>query len=540
MSNVKSGQIHTLKDKSNEIKLNDKLVKSCYKLESGLRLGQEGVHACQLGPFSSPIYYTEEEAGKKKITKKMIMEKRKWIFDMLNDDHSETPCKGCSMVIYKKPEEVRFDQLGHMDIAATTTCNLRCNFCGYTVHDSFDEAKYDALDILEEFDKTDVTWNSAVDFNGGEPTLLKDFDRFLSYFNSRGVRVFLFTNGLIYKQSVYDGLINGTVRWAIVSLDAGTKATYKKMKKSPKFNQVLENIARYSEAGNLGGGNCSVKYIFHEDNSNDEDINGFAYAMLALRPQEVWLTFDFDPLCDLPADAPNLGGLDYSKHVEYYAKAYLLLEKHGFKPVHYAEKHLAPASQHGILLLKMVKEKIESLRKVTSEQMKLGDFRKIDNINKSFTPEYFRLSPHLDVKTAEGWKKASLKGKRVAIAPASPRIKDFISSLSISGADIIGILDRDKVLHGKEISGKKVYSYAEAKGLNLDMVFVANTNNVIEAEIAQSISNNTENTSIYLFIHEQSSEYDMPTVAVKDYNEEGTNLSGQKAVKELIQWARHT
>ena len=272
-------------------------------MESGLRLGQEGIHACQLGPFSSPIYFSEEEASHKKLTKQDLIEKREWIFELLNDENAETPCKGCSMVVEKPFKDVRFDLLGHMDLAATTTCNLRCNFCGYTHFDSFDEAKYDALSILEQFAPEDVTWNSAVDFNGGEPTLLKDFDDYLQYFESRRTRVFLFTNGLIYKQSVYDGLVNGTVRWAIVSLDAGTKATYKKMKRSPKFDQVLENIARYSEAGSKGGGNCSVKYIFHEDNSNDEDVIGFCYAMLALRPQEVWLTFDFDPHATCPQTA---------------------------------------------------------------------------------------------------------------------------------------------------------------------------------------------------------------------------------------------
>ena len=44
----------------------------------------------------------------------------------------------------------------------------------------------------------------AVDFNGGEPTLLKDFDDYIKYFEEHRSRVFLFTNGLIYKQSVYD------------------------------------------------------------------------------------------------------------------------------------------------------------------------------------------------------------------------------------------------------------------------------------------------------------------------------------------------
>ena len=338
------------------------LVKSCYKLESGLRLGQEGIHACQLGPFSSPIYFTENEAAEKKITKQDIIEKRKWIFELLNDEQSQTPCKGCSMVVEKPFNDVRFDLLGHMDLAATTTCNLRCNFCGYTHFDSFDEAKYDALTILKEFSADDVTWNSAVDFNGGEPTLLSDFDEYIKFFDSRKTRVFLFTNGLIYKQSVYDGLISGAIRWTIVSLDAGTKNTYKKMKLSPKFDQVLENIARYSEAGSKGGGGCSVKYIFHEDNSNDDDILGFCYAMLAIRPQEVWLTFDFDPLCKLPADCPDLGGYDYSRHLEAYAKTYLTLEKHGLTAVHYAEKHLAPASKHGVILLEKAKQLINQKR----------------------------------------------------------------------------------------------------------------------------------------------------------------------------------
>ena len=79
----------------------DEKVKSCYKLESGLRLGQEGIHACQLGPFSSPIYFSEQEAANKKITKQDLIDKRKWIFDLLNDEASETPCKSCSMVIEK-------------------------------------------------------------------------------------------------------------------------------------------------------------------------------------------------------------------------------------------------------------------------------------------------------------------------------------------------------------------------------------------------------------------------------------------------------
>jgi len=271
-------------------------VKSCYKMESGLRLGQEGIHACQLGPFSSPIYFSPEEAGKIKITKDLIIQKRKWIFDLLNDPKAETPCKQCDMVVEKDSSDVRFDQLGHLDIAATTTCNLRCDFCAYTQNDSFAEAKYDELEILKLFKKEDVVWKAAVDFNGGEPTILKDFDEHIEYFYDRKIRVFLFTNGLVYKDSVYKAIENGTVRWCIVSLDAGTSLTYNKTKKSTKYINVIENIIKYSVAGRADGGQVAVKYIFTENNLTDDDIYGFVYTMIAAKPQEIWLTFDFDPL----------------------------------------------------------------------------------------------------------------------------------------------------------------------------------------------------------------------------------------------------
>ena len=51
---------------------------------------------------------------------------------------------------------------------------------------TFREASYDALSILEEFGSDDITWNSAVDFNGGEPTLLKDFDDYIKYLRNTG------------------------------------------------------------------------------------------------------------------------------------------------------------------------------------------------------------------------------------------------------------------------------------------------------------------------------------------------------------------
>lgn len=453
-----------------------KLVKSCPKLESGLRLGQEGIHACQLGPFSSPIYWTAEEAARTTITREMIAEKRRWIFDLLNDDHSETPCKHCHMVVLKQPEEVRFDQLGHIDLAATTTCNLRCNFCGYTQLDSFAEAKYDALEVLRLFAPEDVVWDAAVDFNGGEPTLLKNFDDYIDYFATRRIRVFLYTNAVIHRQSVQDALANGTIRWVCASLDAGTPSSYDKIKKSKRFNDVLETIARYAHAGSIGSGQLSVKYIFTQDNCGDDDITGFVYAMLALRPQEVWLTFDFDPLCNLPGDCADFGGHDYSQHIQAYAKTYLMLEKHGVRAIHFPEKHLAVVSMQGKMLLQAAKDEIARLRKTRagSETLRLVDFRDgAPGAASTAQPSQLALAPLRIRQPGEPWRPVDLSGKRIALAPACVLSRKLLASGELSGADVVGFFDRDTVLHGKQIDGVTVYPYAQLAEQAPDLVIVA-------------------------------------------------------------------
>lgn len=468
------------------------LVKSCTKLESGLRLGQEGIHACQLGPFSSPIYWTAEEAAKTRITREMIAEKRQWIFDLLNDEHSETPCKHCHMVVLKKPEDVRFDQLGHIDLAATTTCNLRCNFCGYTHHDSFAEAKYDALDVLRLYSPEEVVWDAAVDFNGGEPTLLKDFDAYIDYFASRRIRVFLYTNAVIYRQSVYDGLARGTIRWVCASLDAGTPSSYDKIKKSKRFADVIENLTRYAHAGNMGGGHLAVKYIFSQDNCGEDDVTGFTYAMLAIRPQEVWLTFDFDPLCNLPGDCADLGGHDYTRHIAAYAKTYVMLEKHGLRAIHFPEKHLAVVSLQGKLLLQSAKEEISRLRgeaSPLSTHLLLDDFRNPSSIGQIDAVTELTISPLRIRRPGQEWRPVSLAGKRVALAPACTLSRQLLANPELHEAEVVGFFDRDTVLHGKVIDGVTVAPYSDLASLAPDFIIVAAPEHH-RRNIARTLSNN--------------------------------------------------
>lgn len=448
------------------------MVNSCNRLESGLRFGQEGIHACQLGQLSSPVYWSSEEASKITITKDMIVEKRKWLFDLLNNERVRIPCTGCHHVNRKRYADVNFTRLGRIDLAATTICNLRCSFCGYTKNDAFHESKYDALKILNEFTENDVEWDSAVDFNGGEPSLLPDLDEYLQFFNSRRIRVLLYTNAVRFRQSIYDRLANGSIQWVCTSLDAGSPSSFRHLKKRDHFFQVLENLSRYAHAGRQGGGMLAVKYIFCEDNCSDDDIAGFTYAMLAIRPQKVWLTFDFEPLCNLPGDSSGFGGYDYSRHVKAYSKMYGLMKKHGMTAVHYTEGHLAAVSQHGKILLERVLSEIQNTRTEKSDGLILMRADEHDEAVSAHAP-LFKTAPLRILTHNREYAPWTLRGKRVVIAPACSLSTALLSDPAVREGTVIGFLDRDPMLKGKSIQGLGIYGYQEVMGLEPDVVLVA-------------------------------------------------------------------
>jgi hypothetical protein len=405
----------------------------------------------------------------------MIVEKRKWLFGLLNDVQSRIACKGCHQVTTKRYNEVDFTKLGRIDLAARTICNLRCRFCGYAKHNAFYESKYDALAILKEFTAQDVVWDSAVDFNGGEPALLQDLDEYLEFFASRRIRVLLYTNAVQFRQSIHNGLANGSIQWVCTSLDAGSPSSFLRLKKRDHYLQVLENLTRYAHAGSQGGGMLAVKYIFCDDNCDDDNIVGFTYAMLAIRPQKIWLTFDFEPLTSLPGDSTDFGGYDYSKHIAAYVKMCGVMKKHGLAPVHYTQGHLAAVSQHGRILLENVLAQIEQSGINDSgdnPDLILRDFR-LPQMNQSFEPASFRTMPlriKMPHQNPEPW---SLHGKRVVLAPAYSLTTALMADTEIKEADIVGFLDRDPVLQGKSIAGITIYGYEAIPDLDPEVILVA-------------------------------------------------------------------
>lgn len=492
----------------------NQIVKTCSKLESGLRFGPEGLRACQLGPFAAPVYWSEKDLANKKVTKEDLIQKRIELFNQLNDDVTDVVCKKCSMVEHKPFKEVRFDQLGVIDHAPRTVCNLRCDFCGFTVaekegrtEDGFVEQQFDSLEIMKLFKPEDVRWDSWVDFNGGETSLLKNINEYIDFFTKMKIRILLFTNSVKFDLSIYNGLKNGSIQWVVTSIDAGTASTYMDTKVGNQYEKVLENSARYAYAGAQGGGNFAVKYIFTENNCSDDDMIGFAYAMLAIRPQKIWLTFDFTPFGAIPPDADDFAGYDFSKQIKAYVKLYNLLKKHGIEAVHYTEGHLAKISKPGKLLLQKIYEELKKsenlqILKVKEEDfyesVYLKDFR--NDSEKVDLSKYAKFNLATSTLTDQHGqiKTISLNNRKILLAPASPKSATLLTNANFMSADILGFLDRNKTMHGKKINDIEVHDYNQVTKLAPELIFVYPPDQHKEAILKSVIDASNENQVIIL------------------------------------------
>jgi wyosine [tRNA(Phe)-imidazoG37] synthetase (radical SAM superfamily) len=447
----------------------DDIVKTCCKLESGLNLSIEGIRACTRGALMPPLFCSAEEILEGVVTKDFIVANRKEYIRMLNDNQSDMDCKRCLMVEQKRYGDLSFSRLGHVDLQHYSICNLRCSYCAYTRDDMHYPPRYDALAVLRLFAQEDVEWNAHVDFAGGEPTLLENLEEYLAFFRNRRIRVLMFTNAVEFHQAIYDGLEDGSIYFVTTSLDAGTPPTYKTLRGRDKYLQVLENLSRYAEAGSKGTGMLAIKYIFCDSNCSDDDIAGFINALLAIRPQQVWLTFDFSPLFLRQTDH------DYSTQIEAYAKLYLLLKKHGIEAFHYYKEAIATVSLEGRDIMNRILSAIErkgSVMLLGVPDLIFKNFRGRQPLI-SIGLDKFSTNP-LELSTNDGLSKGwSLNGKRVLLVPACLLTQKLLSDPEIQRADWIGFIDRNPIQQGKKIDGRTIYSYEEIPSMRADVILVA-------------------------------------------------------------------
>jgi uncharacterized Fe-S cluster-containing radical SAM superfamily protein len=296
-------------------------MKTCKNIERGIRFDSDGVHCCCANTWQSPAIISVDELNSGKATYDLMLERRKQLYDDLNHGFPQAgDCLRCAFA-YETETPPDFTRLGGSDlpsgfnISVATACNMRCTYCLLTVEDNFHPARYQNFkSLIEEFRVRDkLNPDSWIEFNGGEPTILPDFEQTLSYLvDNRIGHVCLFTNAIVYKQSVFDGLASNRIHLT-TSIDCGTPETFQKIRGVPAkvFDKVINTLRRYRDSGSA---NILLKYIITDDNRTDADLEGFVALMRELCPAQVYICPDF-PYGDrqIPRETVEFGARMWSR-----------------------------------------------------------------------------------------------------------------------------------------------------------------------------------------------------------------------------------
>jgi organic radical activating enzyme len=277
----------------------DDRVKTCKFIEMGTAFGLDGVRCCCLGTFQSPLIVTAEEIRSKAVSYDLVVGRRKDLFAAING-LADGPTGSCTTCVHLKEamyRDVSFNYLGGESLPAGfniqhyTACNQYCTYCCFAQADSLIKPQYNILDYLELFRKEGkLRGNNWIDFSGGEPAMLENFDEILNYLLGHNMgTVVVYSNASIFSQAIYDALKKNRIILT-TSLDTGMASTYRKLRGANVFPKVIGNLIRYRNSGTR---RLWLKYVITDLNRTEDDLWGFVLAMLALKPDRLLICPDF-------------------------------------------------------------------------------------------------------------------------------------------------------------------------------------------------------------------------------------------------------
>lgn len=224
----------------------------------------------------------------------LFEKKRKLVTDMRNGKIPSF-CQGCHWIEeFDENSDNQFltDLDNYIDIiwiGNFTECNSRCMYCASfpAITQNNMTKDYGVIRLLKEMLEKkiyDVSKepDSSISFSQGEPTLLQNFDEIIKLFEQYGSKnVWLYTNGIKHSPMVEKSFRNrkktGNNIRVIISLDAGSREVFKKVKMVDKFNDVVKTIKRYVRALDKDNKKAvAVKYIIvPKINDSKEEIDKF-------------------------------------------------------------------------------------------------------------------------------------------------------------------------------------------------------------------------------------------------------------------------
>ncbi|MCD7781070.1 MAG: radical SAM protein [Candidatus Gastranaerophilales bacterium] len=247
--------------------------KSCHLIEHGISINVTCIQACCLSrEFNKGQLMILPVFRDNTINwEELFSIKRKQRTEQKTKDLSA--CEGCYNLREEDWDEE--DYISYINFDHWSQCNSNCIYCGVQTHKPL--TKNNTLNAIKELIKQGKFKNNGeITFQGGEPTILKEFEDLLKLFIQQGSKIRIHSSGILFSRAIRNGLKEGAVT-VIISPDSADKETYKRIKRVDKSNKVWDNIKHYRRGLRQDFQNLvKVKYIIIPGvNDSFEEVTAF-------------------------------------------------------------------------------------------------------------------------------------------------------------------------------------------------------------------------------------------------------------------------
>ncbi len=237
-------------------------------------------------------------------------------------------CRGCEFPFEAEYEYKIEKKISDFQFSQCKLCNSKCLYC--CPKGSYDPG-YNVYPVIKDLvDKGYYKPGGEAIFQGGEPTLMENFEELVDLLASNGSRLRILTSAIKFSPKIEEYLSKDKCL-VVISIDSGCKETYEKVKLVDKFNIVCENIEKYARAV-INPENVMIKYIIIPGvNDNLKEIELFFELMKKLHIKCV--AVDIEDCYARKYDYKNISPHIYLiyDYFMYLAKKYKM-----YNVVHYA------------------------------------------------------------------------------------------------------------------------------------------------------------------------------------------------------------
>lgn len=221
---------------------------------------------------SKPYLYTGNERGGIKDSYLSFVEYR---YDLIRKLKDNIPCEcdGCVALRWDYwQKEININTLTMDGGFKGERCNVKCSYCHAesSQEASLLDSSWSYTDVLNEI-AAYLPQNLTLSPSASEFTISPHKSEIFEIMNEKQWSGDFLSSGLLFETSIAN-MMRASRASMHISVDAGTRETFAKVKGFDYWDKLNQNIKRYAETG----GELSLKYIFLEDiNDNLADVDGF-------------------------------------------------------------------------------------------------------------------------------------------------------------------------------------------------------------------------------------------------------------------------